>query len=63
MADRKLCSSCDFFDYDEIWDGEEESQIFICKKGHFEYIGFNTDGCEDWKPKQWFKSPAEEEET
>lgn len=46
---RKLCSSCAFFDYDEIWDGEEETQIFICKKGHYNHIGFNTDGCEDWR--------------
>lgn len=49
MAERNLCSSCDFFDYDEIWDGEEETQIFICEKGHSEHIGFNTEGCEDWR--------------
>lgn len=60
MTDRKLCSSCNFFDYDEIWDGEEESQIFICKKEHFEHIGFNTDGCEDWMSEQWLKNSMEE---
>ena len=49
MDNRKWCSWCAFFDYDEIWDGEEEAQIFICEKGHDEHIGFNTEGCEDWR--------------
>lgn len=49
MVKRDLCSSCAYFNYDEIWDGEEEIQIFICEKGRYEHIGFNTDGCDDWR--------------
>ena len=43
------CSSCKHFDYDEIWNGDEEIEIFQCGKGHFEHIGWNTEPCEDYE--------------
>lgn len=49
MNKKKLCSSCFYFDYDEIWNGEEEIQLFECHKGHSDHIDFNVDGCEDWR--------------
>lgn len=44
-----LCSGCKHFDYDEFWDGEEETGIFHCGKGHYEHIGWNTEPCEDYE--------------
>lgn len=43
------CSRCKYFDYDEIWDGEEEIELFCCSKGHDEHIGWNTEPCEDYE--------------
>lgn len=43
------CSGCKHFDYDEIWDGEEEIELFCCSKGHDEHIGWNTEPCEDYE--------------
>ena len=51
MSENLSCSSCKFFDYDEIYDSDngEETQIFVCAKGHYEHIGFNTKPCEDFE--------------
>ena len=43
------CSECKFFDYDESWDGNEEVELFYCKKGHYDHIGWNTEPCEDYE--------------
>ena len=43
------CSDCKFFDYDEIWDGDEEIEFFKCGKGHYDHIGWNTEPCEDYE--------------
>ena len=47
-----LCSSCKFFDYDETWDGEEETGIFICHVGRQEHIGWNVEACEDYSAEK-----------
>lgn len=50
MAEKKLCCDCAYFEYDETWDGEEEIEIYICKKEHYERIvNFNAEGCDDWR--------------
>lgn len=51
MSD-KFCEDCIYFDYDEIWDGEEEFQYFMCHKGHGDHIGWNVEGCEDYAEEQ-----------
>lgn len=42
------CVDCFYFDYDELWDGEEEIQLFMCGKQHWDHISFNADPCEDF---------------
>jgi len=43
------CSSCEYFEYDEYWNGEEELCVFNCEKGHLDHIGWNTEPCEDFE--------------
>lgn len=43
------CSDCSYFDYDEIFDGEEEYGYFMCGKDHCEHIGWGVGPCEDFK--------------
>lgn len=47
----ELCCRCDFFEYEEIWDGENEVQIYVCLKEHYDHIDYNADGCENWRRK------------
>lgn len=42
------CSSCEYFEYDEYWNGEEELCVFNCEKGNQDHIGWNTEPCEDF---------------
>ena len=43
-----MCSSCIYFGYDEIWDGEEETGYFHCDKGNYNHIGWNKEPCKDF---------------
>ena len=45
------CPDCDFFDYDEIWDGSEEVQMFNCKAGNQDHIGWCKHPCELFQEK------------
>lgn len=45
----KLCSSCKYFSYDEIWDGGEEIPLFLCEAGNQEHIDWNTPPCEKYE--------------
>lgn len=48
QCDRE-CIDCRHFDYEEIFDGEEEYGIFTCKKDHYERIGWGAVDCEDFE--------------
>lgn len=43
------CADCNHFDYDEVWDGEEEYGYFTCYKGHYERVGWDQIRCEDFE--------------
>lgn len=43
------CPNCVYFDYDYVWDGEEERGFFTCEKEHDDHIGWQAEPCEDFK--------------
>ena len=45
----KKCCNCKSFDYDELWDGEEEIQFFYCDKEHYDHISWDAEPCEDYE--------------
>ena len=45
----KKCCNCKSFDYDELWDGEEEVQLFHCDKEHYDHISWDAEPCEDYE--------------
>ena len=45
------CPDCEFFDYDEIWDGEEEIELYHCDKENYDHIGYGMPPCEMFKMK------------
>ena len=45
----KKCCNCKSFAYDELWDGEEEVQLFHCDKEHYDHIGWDAEPCEDYE--------------
>lgn len=42
------CSECKYFEYEEIWDGEEEHRFYICHCGHYEEVYWSAPACEDF---------------
>ena len=45
----KQCSDCKYFECDEYWDGEEETVVLSCEKGHYGHVGWHTEPCEDFE--------------
>lgn len=45
----KKCSSCKHFDYEELWDGEDEYGFFHCEKGNIDHISWDAEPCEDYE--------------
>lgn len=43
------CSDCKYFEYEEIWDGEEEHRFYICHKGRYDGVGWWNDPCHDFE--------------
>lgn len=43
------CSGCKHFEFAEYWNGDEELEVFICHKKHYDHIGWYRPPCEDYE--------------